>query len=96
MKEIILEIYALAVCFLTVLCFSICLGIGIYSVIQTTNPEFTLNAIEYGKHQSNDAFWDCGFRGGYCSDEDKKKQRPSEIELTKKRENSFGHFYKSP
>lgn len=94
MKKTILEIYALLVCFFTVLCFSICLGIGIYSVVQITNPEFTLSASEYGKHQSNDTFWDCGFRGAYCSDEDKKKQRPSEIELTKKREISFASAIK--
>ena len=56
MKKSILEIYALAVCFVALLCFVIALGIGVYDLIQITNPEFTLNAYEYERHQSNEAF----------------------------------------
>lgn len=95
MKKTILEVYALAVCFITVSCFVICLGIGTYSVVQIANPEFTMNSYQYDKHQSNDAFWDCSSRGNYCSDEDKKKQRPGEEELTKKRLSAFASAIKS-
>ena len=56
MKKSILGIYALAVCFVALLCFVIALGIGVYDLIQITNPEFTLNAYEYERHQSNEAF----------------------------------------
>ncbi len=56
MKKSILEIYALAVCFVALLCFVIALGIGVYDLIQITNPEFTINVYEYERHQSNEAF----------------------------------------
>lgn len=56
MKKSILEIYALSVCFVTLLCFVIALGIGIHDLIQIGNPEFTMNPYEYARHQSNQAF----------------------------------------
>ena len=56
MKKSILEIYALSVCFVTLLCFVIALGIGIHDLIQIGNPEFTMNPYEYERHQSNQAF----------------------------------------
>ena len=56
MKKSILEIYALAVCFVALVCFVIALGIGVYDLIQIANPVFTINAYEYDRHQSNEAF----------------------------------------
>ena len=56
MKSSILEIYALAVCFVALVCFVIALGIGVYDLIQFANPEFTINVYEYERHQSNEAF----------------------------------------
>ena len=47
MKKSILEIYALAVCFLALVCFVIALGLGVYDLIQIANPGFTINAYEY-------------------------------------------------
>ena len=41
MKTSILEIYALTVCFATLMCFAICLGIGLYDIVQINFPEFT-------------------------------------------------------
>ena len=38
------------------MCFVIALGIGVYDLIQITNPEFTINVFEYERHQSNEAF----------------------------------------
>ena len=32
------------------------LGVGIYDLLQVAFPEFTLNAYEYERHQSNDSF----------------------------------------
>ena len=86
MKKSILEIYALAVCFVTVVCFVIALGIGLYSLVQIANPEFTLDSWQYNQHQTNDAFWGVDVTypmpmgGG-----EKKKERPPESELTKQR-----------
>ena len=56
MKRSFVEIYGLAVCFVTLLCFVIALGVGIYDLLQAAFPEFTLNAYEYERHQSNDSF----------------------------------------
>ena len=56
MKKSILEIYALSVCFVALVCFVIALGIGVYDLIQIANPDFTLTPYEYERHQSNQAF----------------------------------------
>ncbi len=56
MKKSSVEIYGLAVCFVTLLCIIIALGVGIYDLLQITYPEFTLSAYEYERHQSNDSF----------------------------------------
>ena len=56
MKKSILEIYALAICFVALICFVAALGIGVYDLIQIASPEFTLNAYEYERHQSNENF----------------------------------------
>ena len=56
MKKSSIEIYGLAVCFVTLLCFIIALGVGLYDLLQLAYPEFTLNAYEYERHRSNDSF----------------------------------------
>ena len=86
MKKSILEIYALAVCFATIVCFVVAFGIALYDVIQISKPEFTLSSHVYNRHQNNDAFWNsCG---QYDSKE-KDKKRPAENELTKSRMESY-------
>ena len=80
MKKSLLEIYALAVCFVTVVCFVIALGIGLYDLVELAYPEFSLSSYEYERHQSDEAFmrhWP------------KDKKRPLEGEVTKLREESF-------
>lgn len=90
MKKTILEIYALAVCFITVACFIVTLGIAMYNIVAVFKPDFTISAMEYSRFQNNDAFWNgCGI-GLYCRPEEKKKERPSEAELTKQREEAYG------
>lgn len=80
MKKSLLEIYALAVCFVTVVCFVIALGIGLYDLVQLSNPEFTLSSYEFERHQSNEAF---------TRNWPKDKELPSEEELTKRRKQSY-------
>lgn len=58
MKKSILEIYALLVCFVTVCCFVICLGIGLYDIIEVTNPEFTMNATVFERFQDDETYKD--------------------------------------
>ncbi len=86
MKKSLLEIYALAVCFATVVCFVISLGIGIYDLVQITNPEFTLSSYEFKRYQTNDAFWN---KCPSWEKRDKERTRPPEDELTKQRKESF-------
>ena len=55
MKRGLVEVYAMAVCFVTLVCFVIALGIGIYDLIQIVNPEFTTSSYTHDRHQSNEA-----------------------------------------
>jgi hypothetical protein len=92
MKKSILEIYALAVCFVALGCLVIALGIGMYDLIQIANPEFTLNAYEYERHQSNQAFRGGSpgraLRGIAPGIPVEPRQRPDE-EITQQREESY-------
>ena len=56
MKKTLLEIYALAVCFITVTCFVIVLGMAIWNVVEISAPEFTLETQTYEQHQTDEAF----------------------------------------
>ncbi len=91
MKKPILEIYALAVCFVTLVCFVIALGIGVYDLIQIANPEFTMNAYEYQRHQSNEAFGRSPRiqLRGVAPGVPIEPTEPSEEELTSQREESY-------
>jgi len=90
MKKSIVEIYALAVCFATIGCFVIALGVAIFDVIQIANPEFTLSSHEYNRHQSNDQYIEFGRNSPDQYDNDKKdKKGPSDEELTKRRLESY-------
>ncbi len=91
MKKSILEIYALAVCFVALVCFVIVLGIGVYDLIQITSPEFTINVYEYERHQSNEAFRGSpgrGLRGIAPGIPIEPTERPEE-EVTQQREESY-------
>lgn len=81
MKKTILEIYALAVCFVTVLCAVVALGIGVYDIVEITNPEFTLSAHSYERHQTNEAFFSLE-----CIDDEQER---TEEEKTQQRQSSY-------
>ena len=83
MKKSILEIYSLAVCFVTVICAVVTLGIGAYDLLEIGIPEFTLPAYQYERHQSNEAF----FRKD-CDNKEEEKSL-SEEEQTKRRLASY-------
>lgn len=92
MKKSILEIYVLAVCFVALLCFVIALGIGVYDLIQITNPEFTLIAYEYERHQSNEAFRGVPGRvalGRFAPGIPVEPTQRPEEEVTQQREESY-------
>lgn len=56
MKKPVLEIYTMTVCFVTLMCFTIALGVAIYDIVKISDPGFTLPSHVYERHQSNDAF----------------------------------------
>jgi len=80
MKRTLVEVYALAVCFVTLVCFVVSLGIGIYDLIQIINPKFTISSYQCDRHQSNEAFLEAW---------PKEKPRPEGEELTTLREESY-------
>ncbi len=84
MKKSKLEIYALAICFVTVVCAAVSLGIGIWGFIELTNPEFTMNSHEYERYQSNDKYFST-YSYRYGSPVDNNVKNLSEEEKTKKR-----------
>ncbi len=85
MKKSIFEVYALTVCFATIVCFVVALGIAIYDFVRIANPEFTLSSYEYRRYQNNDEYW-MSYQHGYNK---KGVPRPSEEELTKQRLKSY-------
>ncbi len=96
MKKSILEIYALAVCFVTVICFVISLGITLYGIIGITNPDFTISSSTYTEHQTNDDFWNSSYRSLSMSvnpgEAEKARSILDEALLSKQRENSFARI----
>lgn len=89
MKKTILEIYALAVCFASVVSFVIASGIAIYNVIEIAVPQITINSFEYDRHQSNDEYWKSISINEGDRPAKKEMKRPSEQELTKQRIDSY-------
>lgn len=76
----LLKLYALAVCFVSVLVFSIALGVGVYDVIQMNLPETTMSSWHYERHQSNENF---------IRDWPPNKDVPDDAELTRMREQGY-------
>lgn len=102
MKKTLLEIYALLVCFVSISCFSITAGVGLYSIVAFASPELTLHNWEYERHQSNDQFWEQ--QGPFAmpveteeamTGKSKLPKRPSEAELTKARTKSYANALRS-
>ena len=88
MKKSLLEIYALAVCFITIACFVVTLGIALYALVGIADPEFTLNSYQFAQYQTNDQYWrGCGI--GNCVGVERKGERPAEADLTRQREEAF-------
>lgn len=88
-KRGILEIYALAVCFVAVVCAAIAAGIAVYDVVEIANPEFALSSYQYERHQSNEAFFrgDCEKKAaGDLAEDEKTRRRLESYQLVVKAE----------
>jgi len=90
MKKTLLEIYALAVCFVTLICFVISLGIGLYDIIEIVNPEFTMASYKFEQHQTNDEFVK-----SLSKEKEAQIQGLSEEKITKLRKESYQRAIKS-
>jgi len=90
MKKTILEIYALSVCFVAIVCLVIAIGIALYCVVQLTIPQFTISGTSYNQYLTNDAYWaSCAPGMRHCASEEKNRVRLPEPELTAQREAGF-------
>ena len=90
MKKTGLEIYALAVCFVAIVCLVIASGVALYSAVEIAAPQFTMSGYNYNQYQSNDAFWtSCGPGIRSCASGGKNRERPTESELTNLRNTAF-------
>lgn len=93
-----LEIYALSVCFVAVLCIVISAGIAGYSFFKVVTPELTMNTHTYNILNSNKTYWDSKkntYEYNQLNSNEAKKDscskevKPSEEELTKQRNETF-------
>lgn len=90
MKKSILEIYAMAVCFFTVACFVIVLGLGAWHVVELSAPKFTIGSQEYQRLESDDAFREWLVSQHTCGDKGAPPYLPPENSaLTAAREKSL-------
>ncbi|WP_257255203.1 MULTISPECIES: hypothetical protein [unclassified Endozoicomonas] len=91
MRKTILEIYALLICSVTLICFAVTSGIMLYNLVSVVSPEFGLSSHDYKRLNNNDRYWNnikpsCGeYSKEGCGEAGK---RPPEGELTKKREDA--------
>ena len=81
-----LEIYALAICFASVVCIVISAGIAGYSALEIIVPEITMSSYTYDKYQSNDAYWESK---SSCSEDVDSASRPDEKTLNAQRIEAF-------
>lgn len=93
MKKSLVEIYALAVCFITVGCFVIVAAIAAWDVVQLAAPKFTINNNEYEAHLTDQQYsnW-LVLRNQY---QDERYAPPSGAELTSARITSWEQAIKS-
>lgn len=85
MKRKTIEVYALVVCFASVITFMISLGIGAYSFVRVVKPALTIQSWTYKMHQSNEAFRDQKLH----ENAPKNTVKKSEEEVTKLRLESW-------
>lgn len=90
MKRNLMEIYALAVCFFTLACFVVVLGIAIWEGISVVSPEFTIDGYIWERHVSDESFKEHLIAANDCDDEADKTYAPPEgAALTLARNQSF-------
>ena len=56
MDHMFTRIYALLVCFVTIICITISTGMALYELVKVVNPELTLSPYRYQHLQSNESY----------------------------------------
>jgi hypothetical protein len=56
MDHLFTRIYALAVCFVTIICITITGGMALYEMVKVVNPELTLSPYQYQHLQTNETY----------------------------------------
>ena len=56
MEHMFTRIYALLVCFVTIICITISTGMALYELVKVVNPELTLIPYQYQHLQSNERY----------------------------------------
>ena len=84
-QNYLLELYCLAICFISVICFAITAMVITRSAIGIVTPETTIDAYTYRQYQSNDNYWEF-FKNRQSGISDKATLiRPPENILTERR-----------
>ena len=91
MKKSILETYALVVCFFTVGCFVIVIGMALWNLVTITAPEFTLDNYVWQYHQTDEAFKERLVNNHRARTEKQVYAPPEGAALTEAREKSLVH-----
>jgi len=95
MKKSLLEIYALAVCFFTVVCFVVVLGMAMWDGVKVAAPDFTIRSHYWEKHQSDEAFRESLVSLRRCGDGKPAYTPPAGADLTKAREESYAQVLRA-
>lgn len=56
MDHLLVRIYALLVCFVTVICITVSTGMGLYEIVKIISPELTMSTYRYQHLQSIDVY----------------------------------------
>ena len=95
MKRTLLELYGLAVCFFTVACAVIVLGMAIWDIVSISAPNFSLSGNEWEKHQTDADFREALIREHRYDPDKDAYAPPTGPELTAERERSYSQAIRS-
>ncbi len=79
----LLEVYALAVCFVSVVVFVVISGFGSWAMIEWLAPDFAMSSYDYSCYQSDENYKDCLKSRTYY--DKNKEDLPTGEELTRRR-----------
>ncbi len=94
-KKGLLEIYALSVCFFSLVFFIVAFGMAAWDVVQLSAPEFTIRNYTYECHLSDVAYIECYSNKHKYTREENPLPFPEGKELTGKRVKEYAQILRS-